>query len=91
MKPIAMVTALTLLASVVSAHAMSPAPVQAFKNGSNVTEIKAMKKTHHMSGRKGHNMSGMQEQKGMKGMGGDDKMPEMSAGDHSKMKGMKGM
>lgn len=88
MKPISMVTALTLLASVVSANAMSPAPSQAFRNGSDVTEIKAKKKTHQMSGMKGHNMSGMQEQKGMKGMGSDDKMPGMSGGDHAKMKGM---
>ena len=90
MKPIAMVTALTLLASVVSAHAMSPTPIPALKNGSDITEVKAKKKTHQMSGMKGHNMSGM-EHKGMKGMSSDDKMPSMSGGDHSKMKGMKGM
>lgn len=91
MKPIAMVTALTLLASVVSANALSPTLAQALKNGSDVTEIKAKKKTHRMSGMKGHNMSGMQEHKGMKGMGSEDKMPGMSGGDHAKMKGMKGM
>ena len=54
------------------------------------------KKMHHMSGMKGHKMtghkmSGMSEHKsGMSGMGDNDKMPGMS-GDHGKMKGMKGM
>jgi len=94
MKPVAIVTAVTFLASVVSAQAMAPAPAAAFKNGTEFTQIRAKKKMHHMSGMKGHSMSGMREHKGMsgmKGMHGNDKMPGMSGGDHGKMKGMRGM
>ncbi len=93
MKRFAIVSAVTVLASVVSAQAMTPAPAAAFKNGTEVTQIKAKKKMHHMSGMKGHRMSGMRGHKGMsgmKGMHGNDRMPGMS-GDHNKMKGMKGM
>lgn len=87
MKRVAIVIAVTVLASVVSAQAMAPAPAAAFKNGTEFTQTKAKKKMHHMSGMKGHNMSRMQEHKGMKGMGGNDKMPGMSGSDHDKMKG----
>jgi hypothetical protein len=94
MKRVAIVTVVSLLASVVSAQAMAPAPAPSFKNGTEFTPIKAKKKMHHMSGMKGHNMPGMQEHKGMTGMkrmDGNDKMPGMSRGHHDKMKGMKGM
>lgn len=96
MKRVAIATAAMFLASIVSTQAMTPAPAHALKSGSEVTQINAKKKMHHMSGMKGHKMmghkmSGMSEHKtGMNGMGNNDKMPGMS-GDHSKMKGMKGM